>query len=96
MIEALRGIPGPVRRIAADPQLLAAFNGEEAPGRTTMKTLIPPVPDQVAFWQKAALAALTGCADTAAPEDMADRAARLADALTKRWLDRLARWGAET
>lgn len=55
--------------------------------------LVPDVYDQIAFWEKAALAALAGYAGTMnAPEDMAERVSRLADGLTRNWLRRLDRW----
>lgn len=53
-----------------------------------MKPTMPAM-TQVEFWEKAAIAALHGYASSMnAPVDMAERVARLADALTRQWLMR--------
>lgn len=84
--------PGPCPSggpVSPDAKLIAnAIQEAKATRRLT-----PDVYAQVEFWEKAALAALAGYAGTMnAPDDMADRVARLADGLTRQWLRRLQQW----
>lgn len=84
--------------VSPDAKILAEANQQQIGGMGWIgrQSLVPSVHAQVEFWEKAAFAALAGLArrtdthlDT---ERIAERAAHVADGLTKQWLRRLQQW----